>query len=232
MKNTKRIGLVLSSIGIIATPIVTVISCGFNEKNSADDKSVDDKNKQILKLPTTEELLKKMNPNGLDGEGNFTLPKFDNIKVVSNKVTGYLNNGKITFNLTPKEGYTWKDGTNGTKTVVVNITNLDDNRSLKLKLPSSQALLAQMNPNGFDGEGNFTLPQFNNIKVVSNKVSGQLSNGDVTLTLTPSANYIWEEDGTNDAKTIVVNVNNLIDKSLILKMPTPRSLLAQMNPNG
>ncbi|NQZ66317.1 MAG: hypothetical protein HRT99_03835 [Mycoplasmatales bacterium] len=180
-------------------------------------------------MPTPRSLLAQMNPNGVDGKGNFSLPHIDHIVVVSNKTSGQLSNGDVTFTLTPDDGYVWEDGTNEVKTVVVNVNNLNSNSSSRLTLPTSQALLAQMNPNGIDGKGVFSLPQFDHVVVVSNKTSGQLSNGDVTFTLTPEGDYVWE-DGTNEAKTVVVNVDNLLSKKL--NLPSANDLLTKMDPWG
>ena len=100
--------------------------------------------------------------------------------------------GSYNATFTPKEGYTWGDGTNETKTVVWKI-----GRATIMAVPSQSGALAYT--------GSAQTPAWANYESTKLTLGGTTSGtnaGSYEATFTPKANYQWQ-DGSTTAKTAV-----------------------------
>lgn len=107
-------------------------------------------------------------------------------------VTKGTDAGSYNATFTPKEGYTWGDGTNETKTVVWKI-----GRATIMAVPSQSGALAYT--------GSAQTPAWANYESTKLTLGGTTSGtnaGSYEATFTPKANYQWQ-DGSTTAKTAV-----------------------------
>ena len=107
-------------------------------------------------------------------------------------VTKGTDAGSYNATFTPKEGYTWGDGTNETKTVVWKI-----GRATIMAVPSQSGALAYT--------GSAQTPNWANYESTKLTLGGTTSGtnaGSYEATFTPKANYQWQ-DGSTTAKTAV-----------------------------
>ena len=105
--------------------------------------------------------------------------------------TSGTNAGTYTATFTPKEGYTWGDGTNTARSVTWTI-----GRASISAAPSQNGTLT------FTGAAQS--PKWNNYDAGKLTIGGTASStnaGSYTATFTPTANYQWS-DGTNTAKSV------------------------------
>lgn len=107
-------------------------------------------------------------------------------------VTKGTDAGSYNATFTPKEGYTWGDGTNETKTAVWKI-----GRATIMAVPSQSGALAYT--------GSAQTPAWANYESTKLTLGGTTSGtnaGSYEATFTPKANYQWQ-DGSTTAKTAV-----------------------------
>lgn len=105
-------------------------------------------------------------------------------------VTTGTSAGTYTATFTPKEGYTWSDGTSGTKSVVWAI-----GRASIAKVPSQGGSLT------FTGSSQSpTWNDYNSAQLTIGGTTSATAAGNHSASFVPTANYQWS-DGTTEAKT-------------------------------
>ena len=128
---------------------------------------------------------------------------------ISGETTG-TNAGTYTAIFTPKEGYTWSDGTETPREVTWTI-----GRAAIAAVPSQSGSLT------FTGEAQSpSWSDFDSTKLTIGGTTSATNAGSHNATFTPTANYRWS-DGTTEAKTVAW----VIDRAAITTTPSQSGTL-------